>query len=132
MNIEDPNWRIAYSITILPILRCMIDCFYNVTAILKSPGPKGYQFRESGYYMVPREKVPGSFELPLSSESKRVLAFAADEADRSSSKSISTEHVLLGLLREEECLAAKTLSEGDVELASTREELRRPRTTIRR
>jgi ATP-dependent Clp protease ATP-binding subunit ClpC len=71
-----------------------------------------------------REKVPGSFEPPLSSESKRVLAFAADEADRSSSKSISTEHVLLGL-REEECLATKTLPEGDVELASTGEELRR-------
>jgi hypothetical protein len=48
-RIKDPNWRIAYSITILPIIRCMIDCLYNVTAILQSPGPKGYQFRESGY-----------------------------------------------------------------------------------
>lgn len=52
---KDPHWRIAYSITILPILRCMIDCLYNVTAILKSPGPKGYQFRESGYSMALRE-----------------------------------------------------------------------------
>jgi hypothetical protein len=46
---KDPNWKIAYSVAILPILRCMIDCLYNVTTILKSPGPKGYQFRESGY-----------------------------------------------------------------------------------
>jgi hypothetical protein len=46
---KDPNWRIAYSIAILPIIRCMIDCLYNVTAILQSPGPKGYEFRESGY-----------------------------------------------------------------------------------
>jgi hypothetical protein len=72
-----------------------------------------------------REKISGSFELPMSSESKRVLAFAAEEADIFSSKSICTEHVLLGLLREEECLAAKTLSEGGLYLASTREELRR-------
>jgi ATP-dependent Clp protease ATP-binding subunit ClpC len=72
-----------------------------------------------------REKISGSFELPLSSESKRVVAFAAEEADLFLSKSISTEHVLLGLLREEECLAAKTLSEGGVDLTSTREELRR-------
>jgi hypothetical protein len=48
-RIKDPNWRIAYSIAILPVIRCMIDCLYNVTAILQSPGPKGYQFRESGY-----------------------------------------------------------------------------------
>jgi hypothetical protein len=27
----------------------MIDCLYNITAILKSPGMKGFQFRESGY-----------------------------------------------------------------------------------
>jgi hypothetical protein len=49
---KDPNWRIAYSIVILPILRCMIDCLYNVTSILKNPGPKGYQFRESGYKLA--------------------------------------------------------------------------------
>ncbi|MBZ5502393.1 MAG: hypothetical protein LAN59_09145 [Acidobacteriia bacterium] len=51
---KDPDWRIAYSIVILPILRCMIDCLYNVTSILKSPGPKGYQFRESGYKLALR------------------------------------------------------------------------------
>jgi ATP-dependent Clp protease ATP-binding subunit ClpC len=71
-----------------------------------------------------REKISGSFEVPLSSESKRVLAYAAEEADLLSSKSICTEHVLLGLLREEECLAAKTLSGDGVDLASTREALR--------
>jgi hypothetical protein len=30
----------------------MIDCLYNITAILKSPGPKGYQFRESGFKQI--------------------------------------------------------------------------------
>jgi ATP-dependent Clp protease ATP-binding subunit ClpC len=71
-----------------------------------------------------REKISGSFELPLGAESKRVMLFAAEEADLFSSK-IRTEHILLGLLREEECLAAKILFESSVNLASTREELRR-------
>jgi hypothetical protein len=45
---KDPDYRVAYSAAILPLVRTMIDCLYNITAILKSPGPKGYQFRESG------------------------------------------------------------------------------------
>jgi hypothetical protein len=45
----DGSWRVGYSAAALPLIRCMIDCLYNITAILKNPGPKGYQFRESGY-----------------------------------------------------------------------------------
>jgi hypothetical protein len=45
---KDVGYRIAYSIVTLPLVRTMIDCLYNITAILKNPGPKGYQFRESG------------------------------------------------------------------------------------
>jgi ATP-dependent Clp protease ATP-binding subunit ClpC len=114
-----------------PSISCWV-CSGKIGRFLGSPWAAETVLKRIEKIKTAREKVPGSFEPPLSSESKRVLAFAVDEADRSSSKSISTEHVLLGLLREEECLAAKTLSEGDVELASTREELRRPRTTIRR
>lgn len=46
---NDVDWRVGYSAAILPLIRCMIDCLYNITAILSSPGPKGYQFRESGF-----------------------------------------------------------------------------------
>jgi hypothetical protein len=45
---EDVDWRVAYSAVTLPLVRTMIDCLYNITAILQSPGPKGYQFRASG------------------------------------------------------------------------------------
>jgi hypothetical protein len=45
---KDVDYRIAYSAVILPLIRTMIDCLYNITAILNNPGPKGYQFRESG------------------------------------------------------------------------------------
>jgi ClpA/ClpB-like protein len=42
-----------------------------------------------------------------------------------SSKKICSEHLLLGLLRDENCLAAKLLHERGVRLVSTREELTR-------
>ena len=50
-----------------------------------------------------REKISTSLDLPMSSESKRVLAYAAEEAERLSHKHIGCEHILLGLLREEQC-----------------------------
>ena len=48
-----------------------------------------------------REKVSTSVDLPLSNECKRVLAYAAEEAERLGHKHIGTEHLLLGLLRED-------------------------------
>jgi len=55
-----------------------------------------------------REKVSTSVDLPLSNECKRVLAYAAEEAERLSHKHIGTEHLLLGLLREENVLPPKS------------------------
>jgi ATP-dependent Clp protease ATP-binding subunit ClpC len=72
-----------------------------------------------------REKVPGARETPLDKASKRVLALASEEADSLSSKQIGTEHLLLGLLREEKSLGAEILSELGVRFALTRQELSR-------
>jgi len=52
-----------------------------------------------------------------------VLAYAAEEAERLSHKHIGTEHLLLGLLREEKCFAAKILHERGLRLSTIREEL---------
>jgi len=70
-----------------------------------------------------RDKVSTSVDLPLSNESKRVLAYAAEEAERISHKHIGTEHLLLGLLREEKCFAAEILHERGLRLTTAREEL---------
>jgi len=70
-----------------------------------------------------RPKTSPSVDRPLSDESKRVLAYAAEEAERLGHKHIGTEHLLLGLLREEKCLAAKLLKECDVRTGWVREEL---------
>ncbi len=45
-----------------------------------------------------------------------MLAYAAEEAERLSHKHIGTEHLLLGLLREEKCFAAEILQERGLRL----------------
>ncbi len=72
-----------------------------------------------------REKVSTSVDLPLSQECKRVLAYAAEEAERLSHKHIGTEHLLMGLLREEKSFAAEILHERGLRLSALREELTR-------
>lgn len=72
---------------------------------------------------IMREKVSTSVDLPLSNEGKRVLAYAAEEAARLSHQHIGTEHLLLGLLREENSFAAQLLKERGIMLSRIREEL---------
>jgi ATP-dependent Clp protease ATP-binding subunit ClpC len=72
-----------------------------------------------------REKVSTSVDLPLSQECKRVLTYAAEEAERLSHKYIGTEHLLLGLLREDKCLAAEILHERGLRLSALQQELSR-------
>jgi ATP-dependent Clp protease ATP-binding subunit ClpC len=71
------------------------------------------------------ERVSTSVDLPLSEESKRVLAHAAEEAERLSHQHIGTEHLLLGLLREDKCFAAEILHERGLQLSTLREEVSR-------
>ena len=70
-----------------------------------------------------KEKVSTSVELPLSEQSKQVLTFATEEADRLLCNYIGTEHILLGLLRAENSLAAGILQEKGLRLPRVREEL---------
>jgi ATP-dependent Clp protease ATP-binding subunit ClpC len=70
-----------------------------------------------------REKVATSVDLPLSNEGKRVLAHAAEEAERMRDRHIGTEHLLLGLLREEKSFAAELLRERGVSLEQVRQSL---------
>lgn len=46
---SDCDWRMAYSVVSLPVVRTMVDCLYNVATILQDPGTHGYLFRASGY-----------------------------------------------------------------------------------
>jgi ATP-dependent Clp protease ATP-binding subunit ClpC len=70
-----------------------------------------------------REKVSTSVEIPFSVETKRVLGFAAEEADRLLHTYIGTEHLLLGILREERSVASSILYEKGMRLASVRDDI---------
>ena len=70
-----------------------------------------------------REKVSTSVEIPFSAETKRVLQFAAEEADRLLHNYIGTEHLLLGILREERSVASTVLSEKGMRLKAVREDI---------
>ncbi|MGA1369095.1 MAG: Clp protease N-terminal domain-containing protein, partial [Blastocatellia bacterium] len=74
---------------------------------------------------VLRDRVSSTIDLPLSGEAKRVLAFSAEESTRLGHRHIGTEHLLLGLLREENSIAAEILYERGIRLSDIRQELMR-------
>ena len=69
-----------------------------------------------------REKVSTSVEIPFSEETKRVLAYAEEEAERLLHPYIGTEHLLLGLLRVEDSTAGRLLAERGMRLYAVRED----------
>ena len=61
-------------------------------------------------------------ELPYTSRAKKVLEYAMAEARELSHSYVGTEHLLLGLLREEKGIAAQVLNGMGVTLEATRSE----------
>ena len=60
-------------------------------------------------------------EIPFTSNAKRVLELAVDEARQMGHNYVGTEHLLLGLIREGEGVAAKVLLDMGVERKKVRE-----------
>ena len=69
------------------------------------------------------DKISTSVDLPLSDECKRILKYAAEEADQFSHKFIGSEHLFLGILRESNCFAASLLEDRGVSLDVARAEI---------
>jgi|GEM_PF-1065160 len=69
------------------------------------------------------EKILTSVDLPLSDASKRVLKYAAEEADRLSHRHIGTEHLLLGLLHETSDLGGQLLTARGAKLDEFRKKI---------
>ena len=74
-------------------------------------------------HMVKRQRTSTSVEVPLSQECKRILEFAVAEAEALNQKNVNTEHILLGILREEKCTAAELLTKRGIRIQAIREEL---------
>ena len=75
------------------------------------------------------DKIATSVDLPLSHESKRTLAYAAEESERMNHGHIGTAHLLVGLLREEKSFAAQLLREQGLTLDSVREQVQQSEPT---
>ncbi len=68
------------------------------------------------------EKVSTTIEIPFSEETKRVLVYAEEEAERLLHPYVGNEHLLLGLLRVEDSAAGRALQEKGMRLYSVRED----------
>jgi len=69
----------------------------------------------------PDQKMIGN--IPYTPRVKKVLALAAKEAKQLAHTYVGTEHILLGLLREGDGVAAKVLKNLDVDIEQTRQEI---------
>ncbi|WP_057819055.1 ATP-dependent Clp protease ATP-binding subunit [Schleiferilactobacillus perolens] len=61
--------------------------------------------------------------LPYSPKAKQILSYAGDEAKRLGASKIGTEHMLLGILHEDDILAARILTNLGLSLSKTRQVL---------
>jgi len=75
----------------------------------------------------PRREIPTSVDMPLSTACKRALAFAAEEVERSGDRLLNPGHLVLGLLRVTDCLAADLLRSGGIDIPSYRSVLEKYR-----
>ncbi len=71
----------------------------------------------------PDQKVVGT--IPYTPRVKKVLNLAAKEAKQLAHTYVGTEHILLGLLREGDGVAAKVLKTLDIDIEQTRQEVLR-------
>lgn len=75
---------------------------------------------ELGAAMPRGESIPTNIDLPISEECKAVFDFADKEAERMQESQIAPEHLLLGILSQEKCQAARILARHGLTLDGVR------------
>ncbi len=68
------------------------------------------------------DRISSSAELPLSEESKKILAYASHEAESMLHQYVGTEHLLIGIMRVESSTAARLLTAKGMNVYGVREE----------
>ncbi len=69
------------------------------------------------------ERISSTAELPLSEESKKILAYASHEAESMLHPTVGSEHLLIGILRVEGCLAMRILLQHGLDVYTVRDEV---------
>jgi len=93
--------------------------------VLANLGVDLNKVRAAVEFIIGRGEKPVTGEIGLTPRAKRVLELAVDEARRLGHNYIGTEHLLLGLLREGEGVAAGVLESLGVSLGKARAEINR-------
>jgi ATP-dependent Clp protease ATP-binding subunit ClpC len=105
---------------------------FLINRLLRRPSTAETIQREIEQQAAGRGKVSTMADMPLSREAKRILSYAAEESDLAGHREIRTEHILLGLLREEESWTVQLLREHGMTLETARAQLageRKPEVT---
>ena len=91
--------------------------------VLADLGIDADKVRAAVAQMVEPAEAQGILEVTLTPRAKRVLELAIDEARRLGHNYVGTEHLLLGLIREGEGVAAQVLAGMGADLERTREKV---------
>ena len=79
--------------------------------------------RSAVEFIIGRGEKPSTSEIGLTSRAKKVIELAVDEARQLGHNYIGTEHILLGLLREKEGVAAGVLDSFGITIERVRAEI---------
>ena len=78
------------------------------------------RFPEEVAHMRAMKRAFEQKEIPLSRDAKRILAYAAEEANAMADYWIDTDHLVLGILRERGCTARSKLEAAGFEIVQAR------------
>ena len=100
--------------------------------VLSNLGVELTKVRSAVEFIIGRGERPAPGEIGLTPRAKKVIELAVDEARRLNHHYIGTEHLLIGLMREGEGVAAGVLESLGVTLDKIRAETSRLSSTLRR
>jgi ATP-dependent Clp protease ATP-binding subunit ClpA len=95
----------------------------HLDLFLPSPGSRENIRVEIKRHIAPQEPTATNSEIPLSSGCERALSNAIEEARKLGLQRVRVAHIVLGLLREEDSLAARLLRDHGVGVESLRARL---------
>lgn len=101
------------------LLGTMRSCELELNELLKLKGLEGAL--RADLAVTVQQDITSNSDRPLSNQSKRILAYAAEEAERLNSPGIGSGHLLLGILRESETSASRFLLAHNVDLLTARQ-----------
>jgi ATP-dependent Clp protease ATP-binding subunit ClpC len=104
-----------------------IDSDHLLLGLLRDPGARvnrilhlSERLREETAKAKQFSTLSDSKDVPLTKDGKRVVAYAVQESDQFCDDWVDTNDLLLGILREKKCNAAKMLNRAGLDLVTMR------------